>query len=52
MRLDEGTTKCACPITVNIFYICGSNGSTYSNHSALRCARICTNKSKNIFNNQ
>jgi hypothetical protein len=47
IRLDEGTTACLCPVTADIFYVCGSNGSTYTNPSALKCAAICTNSSKN-----
>ncbi|KAL7301172.1 hypothetical protein TKK_0006143 [Trichogramma kaykai] len=40
--LNEGATDCLCPVTANIDYVCGSNGVTYVNPSALRCAAKCT----------
>ncbi|XP_011497438.1 PREDICTED: thrombin inhibitor rhodniin-like [Ceratosolen solmsi marchali] len=44
VRLDEGTTDCLCPVTADIFYVCGSNGSTYTNPTSLRCAAFCTGR--------
>ncbi|OXU26520.1 hypothetical protein TSAR_011780 [Trichomalopsis sarcophagae] len=40
--LDEGAGDCPCAATANIYYVCGSNGVTYTNPSLLRCAERCT----------
>ena len=37
-KLSDG--KCPCPVTANIAHVCGKDGNTYINLSAMRCEYV------------